>query len=96
MGPETPEFHWDDANRSHLALHQITPEEAEQAILDPFAVLLEIQTGGQEERTKALGITAAGRILTVVFAFRGEAIRPITGYTATAILQRLYLERRGT
>jgi len=91
---EPPEFHWDDANRGHLALHNVTPEEAEQAILDPDAVLLEIQTGGEEERTKALGITKAGRILTVVVTFRGDAIRPITAYTATRRLQDLDLDRR--
>ena len=95
MGPEIPEFDWDDANRSHLAQHDISPDEAEQAILDPYAVLLEIQTGGEEERTKALGATASGRILTVIFTFRGDAIRPITAYTATVRLQELYLKRRG-
>lgn len=94
LGTETPEFHWDDANRNHLARHEVIPEEAEQAILDPYAVLLEIQTDDKEERTKALGITSGGRILTVVFSFRGEAIRPITAYTATTRLQQLYLKRR--
>jgi uncharacterized DUF497 family protein len=43
-----PEFQWDDANRDHLASHNVTPEEAEQAILDHHAVLLEIQIGGDE------------------------------------------------
>ena len=62
-----PEFDWDDANRDHLALHNVTAEEAQQAILDPHAVLLEIQSGDEEERTKALGITSGGRILVVVF-----------------------------
>ena len=94
MDSEPSVFHWDAANRNHLALHDVTPEEAEQAILDPYAVLLEIQTDSAEERTKALGETAAGRILTVVFTFRGDAIRPITAYTATRRLQDLYLKRR--
>jgi uncharacterized DUF497 family protein len=70
--------------------------EAESAILDPFAVVLEIQVNNREERTKVLGMTSAGRILTIVFTFRGEAIRPITAYPATVRLQELYLERRGT
>jgi uncharacterized protein len=91
-----PEFDWDDSNRNHLARHDVTPSEAEQAILDPHAVLLEIQIDNNEERTKALGITTAGRILAVVFTFRGDAIRPITAYTAPARLQKLYLARRGT
>ena len=95
MGTEAPKFDWDDSNRDHLALHNISPEEAEQAILDPHAVLLEIQVGSSEERTKVLGITRSGRILTVVFAFRDDAVRTITAYTATTRLQNIYLERRG-
>ena len=91
-----PEFQWDDVNRDHLASHNVTPEEAEQAILDNHAVLLEIQTGNDEERTKALGITATGRILAVVFTLRGDAIRPVTAYTATTRSKELYLKRRGT
>jgi uncharacterized DUF497 family protein len=73
-----------------------TPKEAQQAIFDPQAVLLEIQSGDEEERTKALGITSGCRILAVVFTFRGEAIRPVTAYTAAARLQKLYLKRRAT
>lgn len=94
MSPEAPDFHWDDANLDHLASHNVRPDEAEQAVLDPHALLLEIQTDGEEERTKALGITTSGRIIVVVFTFRGEAIRPITAYAATKRLQGLYLSRR--
>ena len=94
LGSEALEFDWDDANRDHLALHHVTPDVAQQAILDPHAVLLEIQSGDGEERTKALGITSGGRILAVVFTFRGEAIRRVTAYTAAARLQALYLGRR--
>jgi uncharacterized protein len=93
---EIPDFDWDDANTDHLAQHDIAIAEAQSAILDPFAIVLEIQLENREERTKLLGMTSAGRILTVVFTFRGEAIRPITAYPATVRLQQLYLERRGT
>ena len=58
------------------------------------AVLIEIQSGDEEERTKAVGITWSGRILVVVFTFRGEAIRPITAYAAMERLQKMYLTRR--
>jgi uncharacterized DUF497 family protein len=95
LNAPSPEFDWDDGNRRHLSLHRIAPDEAEQAILDPNAVLLEIQTDDVEERIKVLGMTMAGHILTVVFTFRGEAIRPITAYAATARLQGLYLKARG-
>lgn len=89
------EFDWDDDNRKHLARHRVSPQEAESAILDEDAVLLEIESEQSEERIKALGMTAAGRILAVVFTVRGEAIRPITAYTPPRRLQKLYVERRG-
>jgi uncharacterized DUF497 family protein len=91
LGSEALEFNWDNANRDHLALHNVSPEEAQQAILDPHAVLLEIQSGDGEERTKALGITSGGRILAVVFTFRGEAIRP--SWDRLGLLQ--FLEENG-
>ena len=96
VGQEAADFDWDDANARHLALHDVTQEEAEQAILDPHAVLLEIQAGGNGERVKALGITAAGRVLTVIFTFRGDTMRPITAYAASTRLQQLYLKQRAT
>jgi uncharacterized DUF497 family protein len=87
-------FEWDDANRNHLWLHGVLPEEAEQAILDPDGMLLEIQTGVGEERLKALGMTAVGRLLAVVFTLRGAVIRPITAYTAPRRLQEVYFGGR--
>jgi uncharacterized DUF497 family protein len=46
----------------------------------------------EEERVKAAGATSRGRIIEVVFTFRGEAIRPITAYMATRRAEILYLE----
>ena len=94
MGRGEPEFDWDDANRGHLARHNVSPGEAEQAILDPHAIVVEIESGIGEDRTKAVGMTASGRVLAVVFTLRGEAIRPITAYTAPARLEALYLGQR--
>ena len=85
------QFDWDDANTGHLARHGVGPVEAEQAILDTDALMLEIQEE-DEERVKAVGVTGAGRILVVVFTLRGDAIRPITAYDAPGRMQKLYLE----
>jgi len=84
-------FQWDASNIAHLARHDVLPAEAEAAILDTQAILLEIQTEA-EERVKAVGATLGGRILVVVFTLRGEAIRAITAYGAPMSLQKLYLE----
>jgi uncharacterized DUF497 family protein len=89
------EFEWDEINRGHLARHRVAPREAESAVLDNNAMLLELQFEAGEERTKALGMTASGRILAVVFTLRGDVIRPVTAYSAPRRLQKLYMERRG-
>lgn len=92
MAPEVA-FQWDDANRRHLARHDVTAEEAEQVVLDEQALLVEVELD-DEERVKVLGMTARGRILAVVFTLRGELIRPITAYMAPPSLATLYLRGR--
>jgi len=47
------QFDWDIDNVRHLARHRVTPEEAEQAILDENAILMEIESIYGEERTKS-------------------------------------------
>jgi uncharacterized DUF497 family protein len=85
-----PEFDWDGGNVRHLARHAVRPVEAEEVILDPAAIMLEIEID-DEERVKAIGRTKEGRILVAVFTFRGEAIRPITAYDATKRDREVYL-----
>ena len=89
---DTP-FDWDEANIRHIGLHGITPDEVEQSVLDEKAVLVEIQSERDEERVRLIGMTSAGRILAVVFAMRGTAIRPVTAYLATRIDQLEYLKQ---
>jgi len=89
-----PEFDWDAVNRYHLGRNHVIPEEAQHAIRDPYAILLAIESESGEDRTKAVGKTASGRVLAVVFAIRGAAIRPITAYVASPHLQSLYLRPR--
>ena len=86
-----PHFEWDDGNIGHLARHGITRAEAQDAVLDPGAIMLEIQAG-DEERVKVVGATAGGKIVVIVFTLRGEAIRPITAYEAPGRIQVIYLE----
>ncbi len=64
-------FDWDDANIGDLALHGITPEEAESA-LDNDPLDLEYQTRHDEERLLQLGETLSGRVLAIVTTSRRE------------------------
>jgi uncharacterized DUF497 family protein len=66
---EGQEFDWDENNILHLGRHEVSPVEVEQAILDPDAVMLEVQIEGAEDRMKAVGRTSSGRILVAVFTF---------------------------
>ncbi len=50
---------------------------------------------GDEQRWVAVGATRTGRILNIVFAVRGDAVRPITGWVADKETARLYLEEWG-
>ena len=88
------EFDWDTDNVRHLAAHRITRSEYEQAMLrHPIIIDLSDETG--EERWYALGATDRLRVLFLVFTYRGERIRPITGWDAGKRLRELYFRKRG-
>jgi len=89
------EFDWDEHNERHLGRHGIRRSEAED-ILAGNHILLEYQVEGNEQRWVAVGATRAGRILSIVFAVRGEAIRPITGWVAEKETADLYIRELGS
>ena len=85
-------FDWDDANRSHVARHHVTPEEVEQLFEnDPFDVGFEIVKG--EQRWTSLGHTNRWRIIMVVWTQRQDAIRPVTVLMPPKALRKKYLQR---
>ena len=91
---DAPEFDWDKQNERHLANHEISCSDAED-VLSGNHILLEYQMEGDEQRWVAVGATRTGRILNIVFAVRGEAIRPITGWAADKETTELYLKQWG-
>jgi len=88
------EFDWDEHNQRHLAKHGISRFDAED-VLSGNHILLEYQMEGGEHRWIAVGATRAGRILSIVFAVRGEAMRPITGWAADKETADLFLREWG-
>jgi uncharacterized DUF497 family protein len=94
VGPSS-EFDWDKHNERHLAEHGISRTDAEDVLLGNH-ILLEYQMEGNEQRYLALGATRGGRILSIIFAIRDEAMRPITGWTADKETAELYLKERGS
>jgi len=89
-----PDFDWDEQNERHLAIHGISRSDAED-VLSGNHFLLEYQIEGNEQRWVAVGATRTARILSVVFTVRGEAMRPITGWTADKRTADLYLKEWG-
>ena len=88
------EFDWDVHNLKHLAKHGISRLDAEN-VLSGNHILLEYQMEGDEERWIALGATRTGRVLEIVFAVRGRAIRPITGWVASKEMYDVYAKEWG-
>jgi uncharacterized DUF497 family protein len=85
-------FDWDDANIAHVAGHECTPGEAEEAILgDPLEMGFDKSILG-EDRWSYIGETAQGRILQVVITIRGERIRVVTSFEPTKRDKLTYLE----
>jgi uncharacterized DUF497 family protein len=90
---ESP-FDWDDANRGHIARHDVTPEEAEQVVLNG-PVEIDYQVIDGEDRFAAVGLTRLGRFLTIVWTDRAGLIRIITAFDSPKADQATYLRERG-
>jgi len=87
-------FDWDVANREHIALHQDTPEEAEQVIMNNASLIVKIQSRERETRPVCFGLTAKGRYLAVVYTKRGAMTRVVTAYPMNRSQRKLYDETK--
>ena len=56
-----PKFDWDESNTGHIALHDVTAEEVEQAFANDPLVVLAVQKRSEEERVLCAGLTDEGR-----------------------------------
>ena len=92
MGAEI--FDWDEANIRHIAAHNVTPREAEQVLLNDPADGGSHNVDG-EERDVDIGITDAMRVLVVITTDRGELIRVVTAYEASAAFRDLDFRQKG-
>jgi uncharacterized protein len=75
MGPfdKITGFDWDEGNEQKNAKHGVTPAEAEQVFLnEPTIITPDVSHSGSEQRYRALGVTSAGRKLTVIFTLRNN------------------------
>ena len=75
------QFDWDEGNSAKSAAkHGVTTEETEEVFELGQAAALGVQVSPSvsEERLGIVGVTAAGRILHVVFTLRAGKVRPIS------------------
>ena len=88
---EGPAFEWDVHNLDHIARHDVSREEVEQALAGDLLDLDYRVTEEGEDRWAAAGRTVQGRILVIVWTVREYGIcRPITAYLATKGLEAIY------
>lgn len=78
--------------KRNLAKHGVRLSDAEPVLLDPHAVTIEDTTAEGEQRHITLGADALGRVLVVVFTYRGEDVRLISARRATRRERRVYEE----
>ena len=57
------QFIWDPENILHIARHGVTPQEAEDVLLDDETIHVPSHSG----RLSAYGLTTAGRALRVIY-----------------------------
>ena len=83
------DFKWDDENVSHIARHNIDPDEVEEACYQrPFVLK------GREGRYLVYGQAEDGRYLLVVGHYLGQGVfRVITARDMSDSERRLYKSR---
>jgi uncharacterized DUF497 family protein len=77
-------FEWDDESKAGLNFrkHGVRMPEAIPAFDDPYAITIADESEPNERRFMTLGMGAAGRLLVVVYTWRGENIRIISARPA--------------
>ena len=87
-------YEWDPAKeRSNYAKHGVHFADAVGALEDERA-LTEPDTSTSEERFKTLGMDFLGRVVIVVYTYRGENIRLIMARKARRSQRVIYEGRR--
>lgn len=83
-------FIWDDKNIEHIARHNVEPEEAEEAFLDPIRVRFDANSGN----LGIIGSTEEGRRLVVIYVKKeGHKYRVITARDANEDEKKQYKRR---
>jgi uncharacterized protein len=90
-----PPLDWDEANTMKLGKHDLTRADVESVVRGvPYLLGRVVEPVHPEPRWVALGTTASGRPVTLIFTRRSETLRPISCRAMRRKERRLYEERR--
>lgn len=85
------EFEWDgEKAAANLRKHGVDFADAVQVFDDDLALTMRDPDSGPEERFITMGNDPHGRLLVVIYTWRGERIRPISARKATGKERRRY------
>jgi hypothetical protein len=75
---------WDPLRaKLNFAKHAVRFSDAEVALCDPFGLTREDEPSEGEQRFVTIGADSSGKIVVVVYTYRGESIRLISSRKAT-------------
>ncbi|MBV8709325.1 MAG: BrnT family toxin [Acidobacteriaceae bacterium] len=86
-------FEWDDENKAqeNYRKHGVRFPEAEAVLDDPYGIILtDNESDPNEQRFVMLGMGELGRLLVVVYTYRGENIRIISARPAESHERKEY------
>ncbi len=85
------DFEWDPAKaRSNFTKHGISFSDVEPAFYDQYALSMPDPGATSEERYVMIGLDALGRLVVVVYTYRGESIKIISARKATTAERKYY------
>ena len=88
-------FEWDDRKAgANLRKHGVDFADAATALEDQSALTMRDESSAEEERWITLGMDALGRALAVIWTWRADSIRLISGRHATPRERRQYEEEQ--
>jgi len=89
------ESEWDPAKaRANFTKHGVRFADAVTALEDDSALTMSDLSSVDEERWVTMGLDASGRLLVVVYTWRGERVRLISAREATPRERSQYEEVR--
>lgn len=89
-------FNWDQGNLKKIDKNNrdISLTEIESVFSDPFAIHTDDKYVDGEQRYLANGMSNQGRLISVIYVYRKDKIRPITAWpTSKGKKRKVYYEQ---